>query len=1103
MPAYRIPVSAPQNVWFDTQDVDNTDLTLEQEYNNQIETGIINNHFGSGILPDNLVPNILFNSNLTVGLLDSKVLQTQTQPSDPNNGNQLTVILSNSLAAGKRAVKIIIIGLDFQGNLQYETFTFHQNGSQTTSIHYTAILGILLNDFSGPPLQSFNLGGTIIIQEALPFLLSQDVVMIAQNSQPDLVLRDFFFPLGQTLTTVLTAALPNYNISSLNLSTSYTQLRSLVENDVSSQIGQKFLATTNNIQKITLLMTLGSGASPPATTWSGDLIVSIYPLQSTVSCISDIVPQLAIDYDPSNIPLAQLSINAASLAAAGTVLTLNGAPQPVDFVFSNTAVGAGTAIIPGNYYAFSIRRAGSASLGQIQVAVGTNSTTDMWDTLFNGSTWTDIPTESIWFEVYTDSLKVSSGQAYDVGHGMVIPKNQINQTTGTTEDYVLNDIYFTGNALYYALAQAITQDSVPVQNQRTGNNVLSQQQFVPSITLYNTAQLANIQNISEPLIIGTIADENIKNFSSGAGNQIDGYIHEYGFVNNQIVIKVITNPADGYRYDLSIINLVEQLVEGNLNGAQITPNIGLPNTFYRIASAELITMIYGDVNGDGIVDENDILAAQQLINENINIFPTYQQYIDNTTLFVNDILLDWQVINPVGDVVVASGTDGILTVNPINGTVANFNSASANFISIANLGNYVLSITNSISSGGNNGSFGIISLVDNNDITIQKTFFNSERILQIMRANISGSGIVSAEDIEYITNYVELIPPFPAPTAPGSLVGTTFQAIRLTLEEYVDRADDYSNLAVNRAITVHPLPDIYLDGYSLFASQNVEYSPLPFSITQELVWYPTSIVVNSNPRLVACAFNYQSGYQNDLCLSLPPPGTTPDGYLPDGYLVGGYGEVIQTFPETPAFDPGINNFFIPNNLVMNFGGQITNPDGYLYSIDFEQNTFIIEIPADGYFPETTVNIFTDLVADYSGTGTTRIGYSAMRYADCSFVGMEDLINNKVRFEVSVQSFSPLLGGIDPMCLTGVIVDDKIGVNIDYTTGLLTLSFSNLYQSPILQTANTKIQITVLLKKAGWNNQPVYMNSTRASNWLGLPIPTGSVISCPTGIMITP
>src|SRR5580698_9966287 len=98
-------------------------------------------------------------------------------------------------------------------------------------------------------------------------------------------------------------------------------------------------------------------------------------------------------------------------------------------------------------------------------------------------------------------------------------------------------------------------------------------------------------------------------------------------VGNQIVIKVITDPTDGYRYDQNIIELVSELVNGTINGAMITPNVGNPNLFYRIAKAELISNIYGDINGDGIIDENDLLAAQRLIGSNLNIIPTYNQYL--------------------------------------------------------------------------------------------------------------------------------------------------------------------------------------------------------------------------------------------------------------------------------------------------------------------------------------------------------------------------------------------------------------------------------------------------------------------------------------------
>ena len=1067
----RIPVSLPEPIYFDAMDVDNTDLTLQQIYNDQITAGIKSNHFGSGVLPNSLIQRVLFDSETTVGLLDGKALNAQAQPSDNNLGNQLEISLSGSMVAGNRTVKILIIGLDFQQNLQYDAVIFHRNETQFTSKHYTAILTILFNDLTGISTQSFNLGGRVLIKEANPLTLSRDCVMISQSTAPNLFFRDFFVSVGGTLSNVLTAALPSYNINTLNIQTSYIQLAQILENDVSSQIGQKSLATTNNIQKITLLISVNNTITPNDFLWTGDLLISIYPLQSTVSCPADIVPQIAIDFDPSNVPLAQLSFNYSSMLANGILLST--VPQPVDFVFSNTPVASGLMIVPNNYYVVTAKRAGSDDTCEIQFAVGSNSSTITRETIFNGNVWVDIPGQSLWFQVWTDAAKVSDGQAYDSGNGVLVPKTKINPLTALTQNYVLNQIPFVRNDLFYGLLQATTQKSVPVQDERTGNNIDSQQQLVPTITLLNTNGLSNIQNVSDPLILGTIKDQNVKVYSFATATSTAAF-HEYGLVENQVVIKVITDTTDGYRYDQNIIELVSELVAGNLNGAQFTPNLANPSVFYRIANAELITMLYGDVDGNGIIDDNDILLANQLINQNLNIIPTHNQYIVNTSLFASDIHVSWQILN--GITVVASGTDGIITANPNNGAIANFNSVSGNFNSIINIGGDTIVLSNSTAAAGNNGSFTIESLIDNNNITIQKTYYNSDTILQIMRGNITGNMVLSSTDISYITDYVEAVAPFPATTSPANNVGKTFNAIRFTLEEYVDREDDYPSTNANRSTTLHPLPDIFLDGYALFAGVDLELNSIQFNVVQQLVWNDYEVLTNSNPRLLTCSFNYQSGYTNPNC--------------------GIAGITTATsYPMAPSFDPGRNDFFIPDNLIVNTGGQFIRPDGYFMKMDFEIGTVTIEVPPVSFDMEHNVNLLTDFVADFSGTGYTNLGYPAMKFADCTNVTLDALVLNQIRFGVAVQSFSPQLTGLDGYCLAGVIVDGKIGVSVDYSTGLLTLNFTNLYQDPVLQTLNTKVEVTAYLKKAGWVNQNIFVDSTKAQNIFSVPTPTLSTTVC--------
>ena len=1067
----RQPVSSKQNSFFNGEDIDNNDLILEQDHNNLIQNSLIINHIGSGILSENLIQKVLFDSNLASGLLDGKALDIQSQPDDSNFGNQIEVELQNSLAAGKRAIKVFIIGLDFESNLQYDTLIFHRNEKQMIGRHYTQILKILFNDFIGDPSQSLNLGGRIIIRETKSLSLARDCIMVAQDVQPNIFIRDFVVASSGTLLNALTAALPNYNIDLLNITSNVTELRALIENDVSSQIGQKFQATTNNIQKITLLLSVINLAQPSNLVWSGDLIVSIFQLQSALDCPLDIAPGTAIDFDPSNIPLAQLSINYNTLLSRGIVL--GATPQPIDFIFSNTPVGSGIIIQPNSYYAVTAKRAGSADTCAIQFAVGTDRLANSKMTLFNGAIWIDVPSEDMWFQVWTDSAKVADGQAYDAGHGVIVQKTQIDPLTGITEDFVLSNIPFVRNDVYYGVLEAITEQSVPVQDQRTGENVNSQQQFIPKISLITATNLINMEVAANPLLLGSISDKNAKAINIGTLN-VSSNFHNFSMIKNQCIVKVITDATDGYRYDLTIQNLIVELtgsggitnINGLLNG-QFIPNTSNPNVFYRIADTEIISMIYGDLNGDGIVDGSDLSTLEYLIGSDLNIVPSRNDYITLTTLFQSDTALSWRLLAEDRITILQSGTDGILTSNPQDGTMAAFVSASASFNSVLSLSTKFLQIFNDNSNPGNNGIFNITGLISNTSIDIQKLYYTSDTILQVLRADINGDMKVDAADLTLLTNYINKVAPFPSPSSPGNNIGTEFLAIRFTLEEYVDRSDDYI-ATTPRGTTLHPLSDILMDayssGFSLFGDDLKDH-PLQFNIIKQLNWYDYLVGATSNPKLVPSSFNYESGFQLNSC--------SLEGIVDDRY------------PLDPDFDPGRNDIFLPNNLILNNGGEIIRPDGYAYSVDFEVGTVIFEIPTGSFSSERTINLMTDLVGNYSGNGRTRLGLASMRFADCSFVSLAALENNQVRLNVAVRSFSPQLDGYDLDGYYGDIVDGRIGISLDTETGILTLNFTNLFEDPILQTMKTRVQITAYLKRAGFNNQEQIINSTMTKNLFGL------------------
>lgn len=1095
----RTKVSGIQNNFFDSEQIDNEDMSLEQNYNNSAQSSLINNHIGSGVLPEILVQNTLFDSSDTSFsgvLFDGKAINVLSQPSDSNYGNQLEIEVRDSAVAGQRSIKIAIIGLNFQGELQYDTFVFKTNEKQFTKRHYTNILTVFFNDFKGISTKSFNLGGVITIKEADPLTLSRDTVMVAQDVEPNLFFRDFFVD-GTTLNLLLATALPLYNVDSLGINIGFKENKILLKNDVSSQVGEKFLATTNNIQKVSLLLSVQNTDVGQAAVlnWQGDLIVSIYPLQSSIACSTDIVPNLAIEYSPTNIPLAQISLNYTTLQASG--ITLDGTPQPVEFVFSNTPVGAGTAIVSGSYYAVTVKRSGSASQCDILLATGSNHVENSRVTEFTGTTWVDTPEENLWFRIYTDAAKVSDGQAYETGHGIEVTKVALDPVTNTQIDYSLDKLQFVGNQLFTGVISAVLEKTDAVEDQRTGNPVFSRQQFVPSVQLLNPIDLNNLKAVADPLLVGLVSDKNLKSFDS-TNSTISAKLEAWSFVKNQLVVKIISDQTDP-KYSADVEALEANVVNGDLTNAKLVPDTTDPDSYYRISKAEIVTGIYGDINGDGLVDDRDLVLYNRLlgadlrtapptlttITDGYNVTDGYTTTVENgyrtfTTFFVSESALSYKVINPANDTIVHAGLDGYIVVNPSDGSLANFNSASFNFNTVLNLTNMKIAVLAS-SNPGNIGLFnitgidGYVPANPSHTLTIDKLYYTSDTLLQIMRADIDGDFTVSTNDGYYLQNYLlKAGSPFPPTSLPYSNIGTTFKAIRITVDPFqynnlaamplvTNRSDDFYP-GSNRALELHPVQDIFIgDGYTNFPTHDFT-TPYTFSVIKQLSWEEYLVLARGHARLVPATFNSTTGHVDEL---------------------EAMGVKYQVYPTSPNFDPGIVDTFVPNNLIIGNGGELKRPSGDFYKVDFEVGTVVLEIP-DGLFAvERAINIFDDFIADYTGAGVTRLGFPAMRFADGTLVDTLALEAGQVRFSVSVQSFSPNTNGLDPDGLSGAIVDGKIGVSMDYATGILTLNFTNLYQDSVLATLNTKIQVNVFLKKGGFNNIPIFVDSFKTQNILNL------------------
>lgn len=1083
----RAPVSVQKPIWYDAQQVDETDLTSEQNASDAIDTAIINNHIGDGVLLENLVPAVLFDSSTAVGFLDGLPIETQSQPSDNNLGNQLSISLTGSKVSGHRQVKVGIIGLDFESNLQFETFIFKKNEIQVSRRHFTKILLLLFNDFIGDPALSFNLGGRIIISETPPMTISRDVIMISQDQQPNLFFRDFFLDATINkfaLSAILQQALPLYNIDSLNIFTNALDEIPILSGDVTTQVGQKFQATTNSVQKITLLLSVRNLVNPSNLVWNGDIVVSIFPLQTSIDCPTDFLPNLPIDFSPSNIPIAQISYNYNSLQATGVVL--DSVPQPVDFVFSNSPIAGGNTMVPGQYYALTVKRSGAANQCDILVATGKDLIDNSRITTFTGSLWVDIPDQDLWFQVWTDAAKISDGQAYDQGHGVTIPKTTTDPVTQATIDNVFGAKQFVGSDVFRAVLSAVTEVSSPVPDQRTGNPVDSRQQYVPQINLMNTIDITNLEKSSEPLIIGAIADKNIKFFDTSQ-LVINANLYSATMVRDELVIRVVDDPTDTVRFDLSVSGLATSLLNGDLVGAIIRPDAAAPFVSYRIADARLCSMILGDVDGNGIIDERDLSLLETFLGYNLNNgLPAHTQITTDgyTTSFQNGyktliqpfanlFAINFQLIDPNDGTVVASSNDGVLVANPNDPSLAQFTTATINFNTIVGLQAYKLVILSSGSDEADWGAWSIVGLDSSSDVlTIQKVYLTGDVFAQMLRADINGDFAITTADGYLLGSYIDrlpstTIPPttYPAPsTNPYTKIGTRFNVIRLRVEELIDRTDDYTADPDNRATTVHPVQDIYFgDGY--LANHNFYTAPIPMAFTKQLIWDPSLVITDAHSKLVPSVFTSETGSVHNSCEI--------------------EGIQCNVYPVPQPFDPGKVDFFVPNNLVIGDGGELQRPDGYFYKVDFEVGTIVLEIP-DGLFgSERTIDIMSDFIVDYTGNGATKLGFPSMKFADCSYVARDALSKDQLRFSVSVQSFSPNTNGVSTDGYTGAIVDGKMGVSVDFETGLLTLNFTNLYQDPTLRTLSTKVQVNVFLKKGGFNNQPIFINSTKVQNMLSL------------------
>lgn len=683
MTSRLLPVNLKKCNYQDGQQLTETDFTDEQSYNDGINESLENNFFGSGIIEE--FPNIrtIFDTDdlnsTQQALLDSYAFDGQNvyigsdlvDVSDEIEGVNLAIQLSGTFLDdyGSANIKVSIIGDTFGDDLIHDDLIFKTDGTQITKGRYKLVRAILFNNFAGSLTNSqryacdgYNLVGRCLIREAKAMEVSADPIMVSQTAQPSLYWSEFSLPsYTTTLNQVLQSAIgASRSLADLNIGLASEGQRELVANDVTTRIGQKFLATGSNIQKISVL--LSSKYNPlhlpgeDGYEWRGDIVLTIHKLQTDVDCPESPVPDNAIDFDPDPTILAQIVLDETDLLYQGVILS--GTPQIVDFVLTGTNVGdpVRTPIEEGSYYVFTIGRSGAATYGTILLEEASDRVDNSYMTIYDGTQWINVTESDMWFAVYGDYIKVSDGIAYDEGVGIQIPRIAPDETN-TEAPYIYDAVPFytsSYDAYNYALLENLDAFSEPEQDQRTGNLVYSRVASSPDVSLINSSALTTLLVTNpDPVLLATSRDINPR----GNPSSITGRTYLPGLV--------IGNTFNILRPDADIL-------QNNLIGSILFPSTscGGASCAFRITKQTLFDDAYGDINGDGVIDLNDLTIIDDWISTytSIDITDTAQHY-----LFYTGVIDTMQFLRADvnGDGVV-DNSDKVLIENYINKLTLSF-----------------------------------------------------------------------------------------------------------------------------------------------------------------------------------------------------------------------------------------------------------------------------------------------------------------------------------------------------------------------------------------------------------------------------------------------
>lgn len=970
----------PRVNFYDGQRVSESDLDTEQIHHKTTAARIISDFHGSGIvksdifnnniLLDTRSPNLYSDgeinpSKTTIesGNYDGQPIYLDRQPSDVTYGTRVELELIDSAAMGRNKVKVMLLGRAFDGignsgEIVAEIIDFDRNCKKVSKHYYLEITSVLFNNFSGGTGASYysnedssldlisDLGGGIIIREADELSVFASTDFSSQIESPNYAINTF---ISSDVNNTIVDEIESGFGSNISISDLYLEQESASEKlfepngDVSVAYGQKFLAQSDNIQRIDLLMAVSEDSDAEVGSefdYSGDLVLGIYKLATETKCSADTIPEQLIDFDPEISPLAEVSYSQQDLENLG--IYLNDQPQIVSFSFAGTLLAdpnIDPTIEEGQFYAFLVARRGDTRTGTVIVHQGYDKVerkTENGQTLTiieqfskqssryiefdpNTKRYIDDSSKSLWHVIHADAVEVLYGTAYaDDGTIIQIPK--VKDFVGDTQisNYIKNIPLASisqGSANYVTLSH-IDEFISPNVHPRTGNFVFTRIKDSASVAMVDSDGLSELQELSTPLLLAKVSDKNARDAQT-----ISGTLDKPGLLT--------TN-------EVYIIDPTTELLTSNLINRIFVPDTNCQcNARYKIVKAECLEYRAGDFDDDGLYTSSDILSLLDVSGNTINSSTTERLLLDESLS-----ILDFLKGDLNGDDTI-DGYDIELLENAVEGSVDFVVSETTRYLKL----------------------------------TLQNINIDSDYPIIFEDSDLSGETTALSNSVTFVTSSSEIatlirlgdrveIPADSDDSGTYIVISKSIDDDNLTLTLGLSNLDSsdvefVGSASFNVIVSSGTATNMYAD--------NNQLATLPFSETEynilftEAAFTESAIEICDLRRYVGTSFVEE--VQNSCVIINDTCSITE----------------CEPLYKNQTYVPG--DIYIPN-------GEILTSRGVPYHGDYEYVNITIPLPP-GDITDCTIDLYNQFVKSEGLSGKTVAGYQAMKFSDGTLVGCED------------------------------------------------------------------------------------------------------------------